>query len=110
VKYLILCQGPNALEVVKILLENELLKFSWDELVNNRSVLSFVFWGRPEPLAVIYCAACLRAHYRFLFHPLHRLSSAEKSCLYIQNIPQIYIFFPKTAIMPTELKAESAKF
>ena len=33
-KYLILCDGPNELEIVKILLENDLLLFDKDELLN----------------------------------------------------------------------------
>ena len=33
-KYLIMCEGPNELEIVKILLENDLLLFDKDELLN----------------------------------------------------------------------------
>lgn len=32
-KYLIMCEGPNELEIIRILLENHLLKFSEDDLL-----------------------------------------------------------------------------
>lgn len=33
-KLLIMCEGPNELEVIRILLENDKLKFSADDLLN----------------------------------------------------------------------------
>lgn len=33
-KYLIMCEGPNELEIINILLDNDLLKISRDDLLN----------------------------------------------------------------------------
>lgn len=34
-KYLILCEGPNELEVVKLLLENDCFTFTMDDLLGS---------------------------------------------------------------------------
>ena len=47
-KYLVMCEGPNELEIIRMLLEHDKLVFSEDDLLKPGSLSCKADWKSPE--------------------------------------------------------------
>ena len=47
-KILIMCEGPNELKIVNLLLDNSKLKFTRDDLLDRRTIERVVFTYRKD--------------------------------------------------------------